>query len=69
MREELTDRIDEALKSLSPPLRAAIVLTTLQGYGVAEAARIAGCKAGTMYWRIHKARKLLKGHLSAYMKS
>ena len=68
MRSELADRVDSAMNLLSPSLRAAIVLTSIQGHGVAEAARIAGCNVGTMYWRVHKARKLLQRQLAKYLR-
>jgi RNA polymerase sigma-70 factor (ECF subfamily) len=59
--------IETALKSLSPKLRAAIVLTCLQGKTAGEAARIEGCSAATMYWRIHEARKNLKHLLARHL--
>jgi RNA polymerase sigma-70 factor (ECF subfamily) len=61
---ELDQRITEALGSLSPPLRAAIVLTAIEGVPVREAARIENCPVATMYWRVHKARKILKQRLA-----
>jgi RNA polymerase sigma-70 factor (ECF subfamily) len=57
---ELKQEIETALASLSPKLRAAIVLTCLQGKSAREAAGIEGCSTATMYWRIHEARKNLK---------
>ena len=67
MADELDDAITAAVGSLPPALRAALVLTTLQGLGAREAARIEGCTAATMYWRIHKARKILKKRLDKYL--
>ena len=61
---ELDRRITEALGSLSPPLRAAIVLTAIEGVEVREAARIENCPVATMYWRVHKARRILKKRLA-----
>ncbi|MDT8389674.1 MAG: sigma-70 family RNA polymerase sigma factor [Lentisphaeria bacterium] len=61
-REKL-DQIGAALAALSPSLRAAIVLTAIEGHGIAAAADIEGCAQATMYWRIHKARKILKSSL------
>lgn len=60
MASELDGRISAALASLSPSLRAAITLTVLEEFDVAEAARIEGCRTATMYWRVHQARKKLK---------
>jgi RNA polymerase sigma-70 factor (ECF subfamily) len=64
---ELDDGITAALASLSPTLRSAIVLTILQGFEPREAARIEGCAVATLYWRVHKARKLLKAQLKEYL--
>lgn len=65
-RESL-QQIGAALKDLSPTLRAAIVLTAIEGHDIAEAAKIEGCAQATMYWRIHKARKILKSSLKEVM--
>ena len=67
MAGELNGAITAAIGSLSPALRAAVVLTTLQGLGVHEAAKIEGCTTATMYWRIHKARNILKKRLEKYL--
>lgn len=64
---ELDSSIAAALDNLSPKLRAAIVLTTLQGVPPAEAAAIEGCTTATMYWRIHEARKQLQQQLSKWL--
>ncbi len=65
---ELDSQIEAAINTLSPGLRSAIVLTTLQGFGVREAAQIESCTTATMYWRIHKARTILKRRLAVYLK-
>lgn len=57
------DRITRALAQLPASLRAAIVLTVMQGYSAAEAAQVEGCSLGTMYWRVHSARQRLKREL------
>lgn len=64
---ELNQEIKTALESLSPKLRGAIALTCLQGKSAREAARIEGCTAATMYWRIHEARKNLKTLLARHL--
>lgn len=64
---ELNQEIKTALESLSPKLRAAIVLTCLQGKSAGEAARIEGCSSATMYWRVHEARKNLKHLLARHL--
>lgn len=64
---ELATDIETALQTLSPKLRAAIVLTCLQGLSADEAASIEGCSTGTMYSRVHEARKQLKQKLARHL--
>jgi DNA-directed RNA polymerase specialized sigma24 family protein len=63
MRSGLDLAIEAAIRDLPPKLRAAIVLTAIEQFTVQKAARVEGCAIGTMYWRIHEARKLLKQRL------
>ena len=65
--KELDSEIESALASLSPKLRAAIVLTSVQGLDVKEAARIEGCTTATLYWRIHQARRQLRSRLERWL--
>ena len=67
MECELDAAIRAALADLTPKLRAAIVLTTLEQKNATEAARIEGCSIATMYWRIHEARKQLKRRLERHL--
>jgi len=60
---ELDARIQNALACLSAKLRAAVVLTIIQGISLPEAARVEGCALPTMYWRVHEARRILKALL------
>ncbi len=64
---ELDGAIAAALASLPDKLRSAIVLTAIEGVESHEAARILGCARATLYWRIHKARKLLEQRLQAHL--
>lgn len=64
---ELRTDIEEALAALPPKLRAAIVLTRLQGKTTAEAAEIEGCGVPAMYWRVHAARRKLKKRLARHL--
>lgn len=66
---ELKGQIEAGLAALSPRLRGAIVLTTIEKLAVKEAARIEGCSTATMYWRVHEARKQLKQKLKSYLSS
>ena len=61
---ETDARVRAALERLSAKLRAAIVLTVLQDVPLPEAARIERCALPTMYWRVHEARRQLKGLLA-----
>ncbi len=63
IRSEQRDRVRQALEKLSLPLRSAVVLTVMQGLSAGEAAEIEGCPIGTMYWRVHEARRLLREEL------
>ncbi len=61
--KEENRRITEAIKTLAPELRSALVLTVIEGMNPQEAARIQGCTRSTLYWRVHQARKILKKEL------
>jgi len=63
---ELLEAVERAMAELSPKLRAAIVLTCLQGKSAAEAAAIEDCEIGTIYSRVHEARKQLKNRLGDF---
>ncbi len=67
IKAELDAAIESALKSLTPKLRGAIVLTVMKGLSPVEAAKVEGCTAGTMYWRIHQARQLLQVRLGKWL--
>ena len=53
----------EALDRLSPTLRATVVLVTLQGMPHRQAAVVLNTTEGTVAWRVHEARKLLRAHI------
>ena len=63
---ELKHLIDVAIAELSPALRAAMLLTTVEGFTPEEAAAIEGCTAANIHWRVHKARKILKEQLKKH---
>jgi len=63
---ELKHLIDVAISELSPALRAAVLLTTIEGLTPEEAAAIEGCTAANIHWRVHKARGILKEKLRDY---
>lgn len=61
--------VSEAMLSLNPKQRAAIVLTVHEGLTHAEAARALGCSETTVSWRLFAARRKLKRLLSKREKS
>ena len=67
LQRELDQQIEAGLAGLSPKLRAAIVLTSLQQLSAEEAAELEGCSTATMYWRIHEARRQLQARLATYL--
>jgi RNA polymerase sigma-70 factor (ECF subfamily) len=54
-----------ALDSLSPALKSAVVLTTLQGLSYEEAAVVLNTSEGAIAVRMHEARKQLKRSMDA----
>jgi RNA polymerase sigma-70 factor (ECF subfamily) len=60
-----TLRLLEALDALSLTLRTTVVLVALEGLSHREVGEILGCAEGTVAWRIHEARRLLKERLNA----
>jgi len=64
---ETAQAVADALATLTPALRAAMVLVVLDGVSVDEAAEVEGCTASTIYWRIHEGRKILRQRLAGYL--
>lgn len=67
LEAELDSEIKAALAELPDELRAAVVLTSLQGLDAKDAAEIAGCAPGTIYARTHNARKTLRHRLQKWL--
>ncbi len=65
VHQELDAAIRNAIDSLSPKLRTAIVCHAVEGMSVAEIANIDRCAQATIHWRLHSARKQLKKRLDA----
>ena len=59
-RRELVDQLGTALRALSHDLRVAFVMCDLEGVPGVEAARSVGVRQGTMWRRLHDARKALR---------
>ncbi len=64
MQAEEMACVDAAMARLPIELRSVLVLSTIEGYPGDEVAEICGCTRTTVYWRLHKARKLLKRYLN-----
>lgn len=54
----------EGIDGLSETLRTTLVLVCIDGLSHAEAGEVLGCPEGTIAWRVHEARKKLRGALS-----
>ncbi len=59
------ERIQRALKVLTPEQREAILLSRYQGLSYAEIAQIAGCSEGAVKTRVFRAMETLKKALTA----
>ena len=57
---EAHDQIHKAISDLPEHLRSTIVLITIDDTPIDEAVYILKCNKATIYWRLHKARKMLK---------
>lgn len=56
----MLERLQAALQSLSPELRTAYVMCELEGAKGVDAARALGVRPGTMWRRLHDAKKRLR---------
>jgi RNA polymerase sigma-70 factor, ECF subfamily len=65
-RLDLAPAIAKALDALATPLRTAVVLVDLEGYGYAEAAEIMQVPIGTVRSRLFRARRVLQESLVEY---
>ncbi len=57
-------RLAAALDELPESLKATVVLVSFQGLPHRVAAEVLGCSEGTISWRVHQARKLLRESLA-----
>ena len=53
------------VRALPPAERDAVLLVYAEGRTQAEAGQVLGCAEGTVAWRISKAKKALKRHLTS----
>jgi RNA polymerase sigma-70 factor (ECF subfamily) len=68
-RSEMIGRLRQAVLALPEHYREVVVLCDLHEMSYVEAAHALGCAVGTVRSRLHRARSLLLGKLSANMKS
>src|SRR5262249_43796812 len=59
-RRQLLDRLHQAITELPPELRAPLVLCDMEEMPGAEAARVLDLREGTLWRRLHEARKALR---------
>lgn len=64
-RRQTLRRLETALSELPEKLRVCFVMCQLEGVPGPEAARVLGLRSGTLYRRIHEARKRLRAALEA----
>ncbi len=62
-RKELVGRLQAALDGLPADLRVAFVMCDLEETPGVEVARVLGLRPGTLWRRLHEARKALRGAL------
>ena len=67
--EELADRVREAVFSLPPLQREALILFEYEGLSMNEVAEIAGTDAGAIKARLYRAREGLRRSLKPYLDS
>ncbi|MFT3928403.1 MAG: sigma-70 family RNA polymerase sigma factor [Myxococcales bacterium] len=60
---ESSRALNEALASLDPVLSATLLLVEQEGESCGAVAEAMGSPVGTVYWRLNKARKLLRQEL------
>lgn len=66
INSELRDVVESGLQSLSPDLRAAVVLRDVQGLSTGEASIALRLSIAAFKSRLHRGRILLRNHLSEY---
>jgi RNA polymerase sigma-70 factor (ECF subfamily) len=65
---DLAVAVEQAIASLPPLQQEAVVLFEYEGLTLEEIAQVAGCDAGTVKSRLHRARERLRRVLAPYRK-
>jgi RNA polymerase sigma-70 factor (ECF subfamily) len=66
---EITAAVQDAVKTLSPKLRIAVLLKYFEGFSYEEMADVLGCSMGTVASRLHRAHAELAEKLSHLKRS
>jgi len=64
---ELQEKLNEALQSLSPKHRTVVVLFEIEGLSHEEISEVLGSSVGTVRSRLHYAKRELQASLQAYL--
>lgn len=67
LREELSNKISDAIKKLPEEFRMLIILVDMEDFSYAEAAEILSCPLGTVRSRLSRGRELLHRYLKDYV--
>jgi RNA polymerase sigma-70 factor (ECF subfamily) len=67
MKNELSEKLKEAIDSLPLAYRTSFVLVVFQGMTHNQAAKVLRCSENTVSWRMHKARYMLQKKLEPYL--
>lgn len=68
-REHIDAAIQQALGTLSPDLRAVVVLSDIEGFAYEEIATMLRVPLGTVKSRLHRARQVLQQRLQPYVQA
>jgi len=64
MRTVMDERLQEALNSLPVAFRQTVVLADIEGMSYEDVAETLGCAVGTVRSRLHRARTMMRDHLT-----
>ncbi|MDI6846221.1 MAG: sigma-70 family RNA polymerase sigma factor [Candidatus Saccharicenans sp.] len=67
IREEFRSRLQATLEELPMVYKLPFFLVIFQGMSHAEAAKVLGCSEGTVSWKIHEARKMIREKLKHFV--
>lgn len=67
LNEELTEKIEEKIAELPPPMREVLILREIEGLPYTEIARITETSLDQAKVRLYRARKRLAGELKPYI--